>query len=327
MNKRAAVYVIVATFFIAVMAIVFLILAEPPRGSFTSSSERVLTMDKFLTDFESDIDRATYIAAFRSMLAMEEYVSQNGVYFTNLSAPFQEAFVQGTINGTESQILLNSTIEDYALRTEQIAGQVGITLAINVTKVVLVQDDPWNVRVNLSFTVNVSDARGTASWNYNFTRSTLVPITDLRDPIYSVSTLGKVQNQVKAANITLFVNDTGNRNDTSALQSFINLSLYRASTRAPSFLMRFTGNLSASPYGIESIVNIPRLSSQDIIINSSLSTIDYLYFGGGTPSNQSAVATACTIQNLVYVPDWFRLDAAHLPDYNITGALSYSACP
>jgi len=320
------VYVIIALFFISVLAIVLLILIEPPRTDLERSAiERVNTMDQFLSDFESDIDRAAYISGFRALLAMEEYTAEKGVYFSNLSGPFQEAFVYGSINQTPYAILANATLRDYLVRTSSLAARVGMSLNLTVTNVVIVQPDPWYFTVNITFAVNLTDQRGLASWSYNVTHTTKIPVTGLRDPLYSVNTLGKIQIQVNPTNISTFVGVPGNANDTNATQLFINLTNYRTNPNAPSLMNRFLGNLSASPQGIESIVPITRLSSQGIAINDTLSVVDYLYFGVNI-TNQSSIATACHIQNLIFVPDWFKLDAAHLPLYNMS-SLNYSGCP
>ena len=321
------VYLIIAIFFLAIAGIVFLILSQPaPTKRSAATIERIASMDRFITDFDSDIDRATYISGFRALLAMEEYATAHGQYFTDVNSAFKEAITQGTINGTGFAILENSTLSSYQDSVQQLAGTLGIDFRINVTSVTISEPDPWYLLVNLSYQVNVSDQRGLASWNYNITRLTAIPINDLRDPIYSVNTLGKVQNQVKRTNSTTFVNDTNDANDTTALQAFINISGYTQSSSAPSFLMRFTGNFSASPQGIESIVSVPRLNSQGIVINSTYSVVDYLYFGG-TYGGNNPLAAACHIQNLLFSPDWFQLDAAHLTLYNITGALTLGACP
>ena len=84
---------------------------------------------------------------------------------------------------------------------------------------------------------------------------------------------------------------------------------YKASTKAPSFLMRFTNNLSNSSFGIESLVYIPLLTAQNLQVDESKSIVDYLYF-----SNVTGTAQVYDCENL---PEWFRIDYDHESDYDI----------
>ena len=80
--------------------------------------------------------------------------------------------------------------------------------------------------------------------------NTSVSLINIRDPIYSVYTYGRVPNTIRITNVTDYVNDSNN--DTSQLRYHINHSFYVENILSPSFLMRLEGNFSKSPYGIES---------------------------------------------------------------------------
>jgi hypothetical protein len=90
----------------------------------------------------------------------------------------------------------------------------------------------------------------------------------------------------------------------------LNNSYYVASTTAPSYLMRFEGDLSNSSLGIESLVNLEELNKQNIpVVNKTL--VDYIYFNSTNNPTEY-----CNVQNM---PDWFRIDQAHASFYDITG--------
>jgi hypothetical protein len=159
----------------------------------------------------------------------------------------------------------------------------------------------------------INDSDGLASWSYTKMFSTKVPIDDLRDPLYSVNTIGKIQNTVRQANGSIFVN--ASNGDTSNLINHLSNSLYIASTDAPSFLMRFYNDSSASPYGIESLVDFQDFSDQDVEINNQRSVVDYLYFG-------TSIADVCNVQNM---PSWFKITSSDVGKYQLT-SLNWTGC-
>ena len=73
-------------------------------------------------------------------------------------------------------------------------------------------------------------------------------------------------------------------------------SYYRSHTDAPSFLNRLQGNLSASQYGIESLVNLQKLSSQGVPTQQK-TVVDYIYFSTQNPAHNGVSG----------MPSWFRL--------------------
>ncbi|MFH1400079.1 MAG: hypothetical protein ABIH41_01040 [Nanoarchaeota archaeon] len=136
-----------------------------------------------------------------------------------------------------------------------------------------------------------------------------------------METLGKLPVAVHQTNITTFVNDTGDKNDTSGLQYHLNSSLYIPSRSAPSFIQRFEGDLTPSPAGIESLVNLQVLADQGVPIDNNRSVVDYLYFGLNDTANY------CDIQNMEFPPEyWFILDKAHSDVYQVNDTLEHDDC-
>jgi hypothetical protein len=281
-----------------------------------ASLERVKTLNAFIVNFEKDSQRAAYISGFRSFIAMEQHVTSTGVYITDPATTFRQVFLNGTINSTQYVIMENSSFNEYLARVSSNAGKQGISMQATVVNVSLWQVDPWHVLVNYSLQMNISDNRNTATWQINRTLVGKVPIIDLRDPLFTARTYGRVQRVVKMTNYTTLVNDVGDANDTGDFNRHFNTSLYRAAGRGPSMLMRFAGNLSDSPYGIESLVDVDEFSTQDLPVSTTSSIVDYMYFG-------NVPATVCSIQNL---PSRIKLDTASASIYEVTGKLTSSPC-
>ncbi|MFH1770229.1 MAG: hypothetical protein ABH828_01595 [archaeon] len=315
MKKKGFVYITTVTIFLIIIVSLFFIHeVYNDRSSGDSIETRIKTIDYFISDLEEDIERAAYISGFRTFIALEEYVSANGVFLDDVEQSFLEAFFNGTIGATSPPILDQSTFSQYISKVNANSNKIGINFNITVSSIELYQIDPWIVGVEINTQVNITDYKGLAEWNFDQTFLSEIPIEDLKDPLYSVKTLGRLPSFVKRTNITDFV---AADNSTDELLSHIENSYYNASIRAPSFLMRFEGNLSNDTNGIESIVDISFLEKQeDLEIHYTRSVIDYIYFGVGVTNNK------CNVQNM---PSWFRIDENHVPDYEID-QLTFTDC-
>ncbi len=275
-----------------------------------SVETRISTMNDFLKDFYNDAQRAVYISTFRSFIAMEDHLSRSGNYVNDTEDMFRVVFMTGEINGTSQEVMKDSTFLDYQEKVNRIANRIDINMTVNVTDVRIEQDSPWTLNVSMDLDVIVRDRRNLASWYDNKTLVTTVSIIELRDPLFAIGTQGRLPQTIVMSPFTDFVdNSNPGVNDSTNLELFLNNSYYINSTRAPSFLMRFEGNLSPSPYGIESFVDLPDLSAQGMAVGTNRSVVDFIYFSGAENT-----ASACDIQNM---PEWFKLDAASIPIYEI----------
>lgn len=307
MMKRALIYTLSVILFLSVVIIVVMLRhRETIAGDTDVFLVRVDTMEQFIKDFERDLDRVTYISGYRTFLSMEDYVSGTGEYLDNASAVFLEIFFTGSYNGTEFDVMKNSSFSDYMTRIEYNAHRVHIDLTANVTDAYLYQVDPWHVVAGVVMQLHFADETDLLGWNFTKNYETKIPIYDIKDPLYAVATGGKISNPIERENETLFITAS---NDTTILQLHVNNSYYIESSDAPSILMRFEGNFSDSPYGIESLVNLPLLTAQGISLRSGSTVVDYLYFN-------SSLTLGDTIVNM---DSWFRLDDEHLALYNATG--------
>lgn len=314
--KRGVAYTIVSLVLLLVVATLFYS-QQRARDDGAAEMERVRAIDSFLVNLEEDSQRAARIAGYRSLIAMEQHVTSTGEFLADPATEFREAFLEGSIAGANYTIMENSTFGLYLQRVRQDAARRGIEANITVINISLWHADPWHVRINYTLRLNVSDARGSASWLTITQFLGTIPITDLRDPLYGVYTFGRIQRVVRETNVTQFVDDAGDANDTTQLLSHFNNSFYIAQGRGPDFLMRFAGNLSSSPFGIESLVDVEEISAQGLAVYGDRTIVDYKYFSG-------VAASTCSVQNL---PSRMKFETQSRTVYEIEGELTYAACP
>jgi len=321
-NKKAFAYLISASILSLVIIFVFLMAS---KYSFQDKQEvqqnRIKLMDDFISDFNQDIHRATFIASFRTLLALEDYIAVEGEFFNNTEDIFKETFFNGTIAHEPAPLLNESSFSDYLLKVNALAQQIGLESSINVTKITLFHADPWHISVIVHAQVYVADSRNIAAWHFEKNYTTLIPIYDLRDPLYSTFTDNLVPNTVRRFDAPFLVNVS--TNDTTYLQAHIDNSYYLASPLAPSFLQRFENNITPHPYGIESIVNVADISLQtdgDFVYENRIK-VDFIYF------NDLSYPKICSVDGIT--PSSYFVISENRKDLYEVGGLSYqnTTCP
>ncbi len=313
-SKRGIVYLSIAIIFVGLIMVLFLMKIKDTVSS-DSVEKRVRSINDFINSFHEDAERAGYISGYRSFVALEDYISESGAFVNNSEEIFKELFYNGTYNGSNSSIMKNSSFDLYISKVEDISSNLNLDFNFEIIDVSFYQLDPWNVYINLTATIVVVDLKGSANWTYDQVLSFDVPIYNLKDPLYSVYAAGRIQNFILESENIDFVNVSDNT--TLVLEKHLNGSYYIASNKSPSFMMRFEGDTDASPYGIESLVNIPLLESQDLTVYTDRSLVDHIYFEGKSHT------LICDVQNEPY--DWFALDLARVADYQID-LLNYTIC-
>jgi hypothetical protein len=249
-------------FFIG-MTIVILTLFFVSYTFFSQTSERkaiqnrIETMNSFLFSIEQDVPRQIHTSGFRIIFLLEKRIIDKGGYITDVNESFQEAFFNGTIEGTTSeeiQILMNGVkFSDIQDGINQKANKISAELIFIDPEFSIKQEDPWNVMIELETKLSLKDLSNLVSWNRTSVFVALVPIEGFEDPIYPIennnpSTTNKINKTVYASfdssNVLLHAQNT----------------FYVANSDAPSFLDRLEGKISSSnAQGIESLA-VPKLT-------------------------------------------------------------------
>ncbi|MDD9952776.1 MAG: hypothetical protein OXR66_00400 [Candidatus Woesearchaeota archaeon] len=316
--KRGFFYTITVFVFLIALFILFVIIGsrnalEEQQGT----TSRVRTMNAFLEQLEEDSKRAAFISGVHTLIALEQQIVDTGNFLATPEDDFREIFLTGALDNRSFDIMENSTFTHYLDRVQLIADRTGILIDVNVTNVTIRQNDPWNVLIEYTLEENMTDTSGVASWVDDTRISVKIPITSVKDPLFSVFTLSRITHIIKQTNVSQFVDDTGDANDSTGLQQFFNESEYTANPNAPSFFMRLQGNLSASPHGIESFIDAVEFDNQGLTVTITRSHVDWLYFGSTISDD------ICNIQTM---PGTFKLDTEHLDTYQINGTLNYTTC-
>jgi len=302
MNKKGIIFTIIAiallSFFLVSYTIFYSI------NTRESVTKRIETMNNFVNLVEEDLPRQLYISGFRVIFLFNKRIADTGDYMINFNSTFKECFYNGTIYGEAQTLMDGVKLEDIEDALNEKARNINVNISLTNSNISIYQESPWFIKVVLNANLEIRDEGDLASWNRAASFETYIPVEGFEDPLYVVETNGLVTNKINKTIYEGFVNGA----DVSNLSSHVENLYYKASDTAPSFLDRLEGINSANANGIESLVYLPRLSSQGITLKQK-SVVDYIYFSSDNPlSNQ--------IQGM---PSWFRLDVEHHDDYEVAG--------
>ncbi len=307
MDKKAVFFTFTASVFLALLIFSSSVGINYQLRQMSFAKEtRINTMNMFVSDIENDVERGAYIAGFRSLVALVDYVVSSGNYLSDVDSDFSGLFFNGTHNGTNSSFLVNNTFTDWKDKIKVEAEKIGIEINITVNDVSLFQDDPWTVGVGVNLTIFVSDAEKTSWWNREKIVISYIELEDFEDPLYPLGTNGVIENR-----ITRTIH-TGNFVSGSNINNLLNHTYsgyYVEFSGAPSYLMRMEGNFGSSEYGIESLVDVDNLVSKGVTANDK-SIVDYIYFDNSNNPIKYPVSEA---------PSWFKLDN----EFNLYGNQSH----
>ena len=264
---------------------------------------RIETVNFFIKDVERDLNNGIYIAGFRSLLSLNQFIANNGTFLDNVNDRFKESFLNGTIRQQPLSLMKDSTFTDWANKISVEANKVDIKFNFIINDVKLNQTDPWNVDIGLNISLDIRDKRNTSYWIRERQLTTRISIIGMNDPLYMLNAQGKLNNTIVKSNISSFVV----KGNVTNLMLHTNNSWYIAHNDSPSFLMRFKGNLSNSTFGIESLVDVYNYTSQGFS-DKDRSAVDFIYFGAQSTTNYRINKT----------PAWFKIDQAHLDTYQVT---------
>ncbi|MFW6014314.1 MAG: hypothetical protein ACOCZQ_03115 [Nanoarchaeota archaeon] len=266
--------------------------------------DRITTIDHFVHDLERDIERGTRIATQRGLLGIQQQVTSEGNFLENKNKAFSEIIINGTYNNSELASMEDSNLKSWFERINRQANKMSIHVNYTINNVSVKHINPWNIQVKLNFSLNVSEKNGFAYWVREKTMKTNLSIIGYEDPLYNVESKGRLTYPIRQTNVTTFVDG----NNTSGLLEHFDNHYYKRSDSAPSFLMRLERNLSHSPNGIESIVDLTKMEYMGLSTKNK-SVIDHIYFSEQDPETW--------VINNTY--DWLRIDnqSGRLKDYQI----------
>lgn len=260
----------------------------------------------YSSSVEDDLPRAVNIIARRAVESSANYVDTNGLALSDSESSIIELMSNGTLNGnlTNQGFTFSTWVSDL----KQKGGSYGFSTDVGITDINVRPLDPYNIQVNVSIFVNMSDRSGTMNFYRVYTTARPVSVEDVIDPLYTLNTNGLLKRTILRPNMTV--------SGVQAVDISVASRFYMNSSAGPSFLERLEGKLTrAVKYenytwiGLETFVNLPELQANGLPVKGNQSSLEYLYFSssafGGQLVNQSSY-------------NWLRLGAGDAARYGVT---------
>ncbi len=313
--------------FIAISLIAALIMIFTPpditlSGDMQATRTRVLNVNNYVLDLENVyLERTLQATGRKTIISLIEYMEAETirtgteVFLTDFEANFEEVLLDGTIGGVDidtyytGDIMTGNTYNDWLDRVKTTAKNTfNVDTVYGVSDIKVYQITPWFVSVDANLSFNVSSE--TASWNRTAVIKTEISVENFEDPYYLVKTSGGYKN---------IINKSGTKFDewdVEKVKDFIRNGNYThfENSNAPSFLMRFTNDISASGCcGIESLVNPnnPAVSDKDV------SYAGYLYWSS-VENCASPPYTLVSVNEINTEFPNFKFDVNHLAKYKLS---------
>lgn len=264
---------------------------------------RIDSINKFIEDITKDFNRALYIAGYRAILGVNEYITREGNFVNNTA--FTTAIINGTINSETINITAKDHLNDWRTAIYVLSDDFRIKSNITFLEIKEYQTDPWNIIFEATAHFEVYDELNTSIFKFNYTAVASIGILEFEDPTYNIFTNGTFIGTIKKSDYELsqLVNGT---NYTRLLNAIDNVE-YFSDNESPSYLNRIFGNMSANENGILSFVNIDEFDSK-FVYNRSCS--DHIYWTNSQPSFE--------VVDVTDMLSWFRLDNNNIIKLGLT---------
>lgn len=270
-----------------------------------SVSKRIKSMNSFIFSLEKDVSRQMYVSGYRGILSLQNYINEDGVFLIDAEESIKEVISNGTIEGVSIGLMEGYRLTDLNFLVSDLGDKMNVIVIYSIINLTISQDDPWNVKVDITLDSFIQDKGNLVSWNRTEIISSKIEIINFEDPLYLINTQGRVANKINKSIYEGFTDGA----DVSNLSLHVEDSLYIASTSAPSFLDRLEGKTTSNENGIESLVDLSELSEQGVSVKDK-SVVDYIYFSNDDPASYGVSG----------MPSWFKLDneTSHLEIYNVS---------
>jgi hypothetical protein len=255
----------------------------------------------------NDMPRAIDIMAKRSIGSAVVYVETTGMPLTSSQDVLSELIENGTIYGAGSPTNFTLSSWTSALRAKGML--YGFNTQISVMNIKFYSVDSYTIAVNVVIGLNSTYPAENMGLYRIYNTTIPIVIEGFDDPIYTFGTNGILKREIRLPG--------ANVSGPAGFDLSITQGSYMPSLSGAGFLDRMEGRLvNSGKYnrtegaaGLESVVYIPDLQANGIIIKPGQSDIDYMYFNSssqqGSAVNQSSYS-------------WLRIDNDHATTYNLT---------
>ncbi|MEM4255370.1 MAG: hypothetical protein QXR53_03505 [Candidatus Norongarragalinales archaeon] len=277
--------------------------------SYSAGVSKVVSREavNFINSIDSDFSRALGASGKSAVLSAISTVVSEGAPLADSRASLKNLVVNGSADGSAPSYpaMGFNYLSHWTSSMQNLSLYYGLNSTISITPndVSVSNYGPYAVLFSANVSVFVKPLANPDSFNFTrvYSAVAVVSIESFEDPLYALNSQGIVSRLFYANSSDVF--------GIAALDNAITSEAYVPNPDSPDFFNRLEGNLSASQFGIETIVNLNEFIAQDLPIRNQ-SHADHLYFNT-TLSDQGNRVTGSSHA-------WLKLDCAHAAFYGVT---------
>ncbi|MEM5777444.1 MAG: hypothetical protein QXJ06_03270 [Candidatus Aenigmatarchaeota archaeon] len=163
----------------------------------TFIENRIQEISNLFEGINYDLEKALDIITKRSIAVAESKIITNGIPLTSADQTIKELVLFGSINGEEQALMENSTISNWIKKIEIIGREKGYKINISFIDFEVKPYDSFNIIIECSAWINISDNSGLVSIKKIQNISKTVSIENFEDPIYALNTNSKATRIIK----------------------------------------------------------------------------------------------------------------------------------
>ena len=313
-TKKGFFFTVLAIIIVAIFALVFSVKPYSPEESQQAIESRVILVNSFTRELKNTyLERVLRSTAKATLNAMTDYIRTTGHRFDNANDAFSSIITSGTLpNFSKLDSMNGKSLNNFTQKISQLStDKFKINTQLKLSGVTVAHKDAWTL--NISANASIVTQRLDTTFNLTTRISTLLPIEGLENPLYA------------QYNFTSAINRTNiSQWNFGTMQQFLASKHYRLNADAPSFFMRFNKSYGRSPYGIESLVNIPLNYLGKNSGEHNYSRADWQFFYN--PDGKCPPLTLYTFDNIQGTEE-FLLDTSHIASFGVNGTTYTLACP
>lgn len=194
MNRNGFIYSIFAIFVLGLTA--SLVLTSSGHQDMTETGEkfRIDEVFYFLQSTTDDLGRASEIIGRRSLTALVNYVVSTGEYVSDSQNGVQEAFQNGTVNGTSRPLMNDSTIRDWTDSMQKEAGESGYNLNLTLINITVGTAEHLHFSLSASYALNLTDPITSVQFDRMKQVNTTISYNGIEDPFILMESAGRYAN-------------------------------------------------------------------------------------------------------------------------------------
>lgn len=201
MRRQGFLYATFAIFLLGLISMSILVPLHIDAPDRSTTSSRVDELYFFTESVHDDIERASSIIGRRALVAATNGVVDNETSLSNPSATIAEAFLNGTVGGNTSQIMVDSTFPDWtsAMEGQAAIENYDINISTSLSQISIDETGAFDVQFTINHSFEIEDTRIDTGFDEGWRETqTMIDTEGVDDALLIIETRGRRFNRYQA---------------------------------------------------------------------------------------------------------------------------------